>query len=830
MSGLIGGMAQTVEWLSFTGTALAATATALASIVYAVRQQRASRREKQLLLERLDTLERSTAGGERIVDPETDELPVAVGGVETEAEEVGDAPPDLTVPPDLVEAARHGSVLMIVGAAPEIREGAPSWHEFLVGTVNKVARQTSSLPTRQLSQRQFKRLLDRNADGTVVDLLEREMGRDALLGRISQAYARSRPSETLLRLYGALGRPGLISLALDPILSQLTGVPRGEVETARSSMNFESLVTSPQQVVLELAGDPERPGTVSLSIGQIRETLSAAPDLRSALLSMFASRTVVFVGVDVPDIEALWDSVGLYGPSSARHYALVFGDPDYELIAERLDTRYNVGLVDMRTRTGFADFTDAFVELCGERDDAPARDGPDQPSRPVTITRLELRNIGPFEHAELQFPSNWTVLLGNNGAGKSTILRALALALCGTDREAQPFARHLLRRGQKVGSIELTLATQPFETVCRVQLSLEGDRVNLTTGVSPLQAGTVSAFGFTAVRGFLDTPSPSPKVVTPEPRPRVSDVLPLLRGGLDTRSSDLKAWLRQTASILQDREVGADDRERAERMLSTFFGIVDDLAPGFKLRFSRLDQKSGELLLETSDGEIPLDYVSQGMSSTIGWLGTLLQRLYEINGGVANPQSAEAIVLIDEVDSHLHPEWQRRLVSTLRRTFPGIQVIATTHSALMVGSMEEGEVLKVSRSTTGLSVEPLEKSYRGYRVDQILTDAPFDLDTARDLEWEAMREEYAELLGLSDRTPAQNERYLELDSLMDQAPPPFELRAEREDYARSLDRVDAEIAAFIEEPQDAPATSSTYAADGTSAGIAEGQRRGGETA
>jgi hypothetical protein len=281
----------------------------------------------------------------------------------------------------------------------------------------------------------------------------------------------------------------------------------------------------------------------------------------------------------------------------------------------------------------------------------------------------------------------------------------------------------------------------------------------------------------------------------PQPLPRVSDILPLLHGGVDARGQELRAWIRQNYAIQQDPKAPPAEQAKARSRIDTFFAIVDEMAPGFELRFSRCDSLTGEILLATSDGEIPLDYVSQGMSSMIGWLGSLIQRLSEIHSDQPNPAAARATLLIDEIDSHLHPEWQQLLVPTLRKHFPNLQVIATTHSAIMVGSLEQKEVVKVQRDEAGLRIELLDKSYKGYRFDQILTDEAFDLASARDQDWEARRREYAALLGKSLRTPEEEKRYLELDRLMDQAPAPFEQRSEREAYEASRERVDRAIAA-----------------------------------
>ena len=80
----------------------------------------------------------------------------------------------------------------------------------------------------------------------------------------------------------------------------------------------------------------------------------------------------------------------------------------------------------------------------------------------------------------------------------------------------------------------------------------------------------------------------------------------------------------------------------------------------------------------------------------MGWVGILLQRLYETPLTVP-PLDRYALVLIDEIDAHMHPSWQRSLVDTLKELFPNVQFIATTHSPLIVAGLEKSEIYTIRR-------------------------------------------------------------------------------------------------------------------------------------
>jgi hypothetical protein len=89
---------------------------------------------------------------------------------------------------------------------------------------------------------------------------------------------------------------------------------------------------------------------------------------------------------------------------------------------------------------------------------------------------------------------------------------------------------------------------------------------------------------------------------------------------------------------------------------------------------------------------VPLEAISQGTGSVLCWIGTLLERLSEAGSGGA------ALVLIDEIDAHMHPKWQQLFVSAFREQFQDVQVIATTHSPLLVGSLKPEEIWLVHRA------------------------------------------------------------------------------------------------------------------------------------
>jgi energy-coupling factor transporter ATP-binding protein EcfA2 len=397
-----------------------------------------------------------------------------------------------------------------------------------------------------------------------------------------------------------------------------------------------------------------------------------------------------------------------------------------------------------------------------------------------TLTRLVLTNVGPFRDLSLDLRPGWNVLLGDNGCGKTSVIRAIGLALAGTDPRAAVASQRQLRAGETSGTITLTTERNKYST----SISRLPAEVRTTAGADTLtQQGRWLTLGFPAVRGLSSRAISGPTTVTP-PVPGAHDLLPLLEGAADSRLDDTRQWIVNTALRVDSNE-STEIRERHGRLLARWFSILRDLMPGLHFEYDRVDRDSWQVLVRTADGTIPIEQLSQGMVSTIGWIGTLLRRLYEAFPDSAEPELEPALVLVDEIDAHLHPTWQRRIVPLVRAQFPNVQVIATSHSPLIVSNLEPEELVVFRRGDEGrITAATVDEPLRGYRADQVLTSDAFGLDTSRSEYATALLQEYAEALAIGADTPEARARLAELTArVRREIPSPPETVLER----RALD-------------------------------------------
>jgi hypothetical protein len=130
---------------------------------------------------------------------------------------------------------------------------------------------------------------------------------------------------------------------------------------------------------------------------------------------------------------------------------------------------------------------------------------------------------------------------------------------------------------------------------------------------------------------------------------------------------------------------------------------------------------------------------------------------YDPKNPKADPLQRPAVVLIDEIDAHMHPAWQQGLPLRLAEQFPKVQFIVTTHSPFVVAGIPVAQVIRLRRNKKDevVRVENVEEDMTMGRADQILTGDLFGLETTLDPKTQKVIERYEELLGKEKRTPEE---------------------------------------------------------------------------
>lgn len=692
----------------------------------------------------------------------------------------GDDPPpsrrqDPVPPPELLEALKKEECVLFAGADLTFSDG-PSRSQLLQALVERVGRRFPEDVRRSLGTQLKRGEIDLVADVLAprVDPVDATTAIGAL-GARDYAYWEVQ-SKRFLRLLGNLPLTGVVTDMWTPFAEEVFE-DRGPVILYPGRQPVESfarLLRSNNFFITHLWGSLAEPTDLRISWQQYRTALQEDRDYERFMASLISSRSFLFLGTSVAAIERFFESSPLADLRNRRHFAFVpVGSDEFALRGQSLRDRFGVELIPYWVRDEEVELLRFVEALHSGAGITRARMRGIGPSLPRLQT-VRLENIGPFDSLELPLGAGTTVLLGDNGSGKSSILRAIALAFSGEGPAVDAAASGLLKSGAKGGRIEVDLAGETHVA----ELGRERGTVSVKAHLSPVAEGLWLGLGFPPLRGVAGPTTKGPRL-EPPPDPSPADLLPLAANEVDTRLSDLQQWVVNLAVAARtDTEGGRKSGE----ILDAFFSIVAHLTPGVPFDYSGIDTDSWQVMVETEEGLLPLEQLSRGMVAVFSWIGVLLRRLFQIYGdGPMSPQANQALVLVDEVDLHLHPAWQRQVLPLVRRHFPNIQLIVSTHSPLVVGSVSDARLIHLERVGGRIKARAVTEGFDGWRSDQILTSTAFDLSTTRDEQTETRLREYRQLLSREQLTRKEVDRMQSLgQGLRDVLPYPQETKVGRE--------------------------------------------------
>jgi energy-coupling factor transporter ATP-binding protein EcfA2 len=653
------------------------------------------------------------------------------------------------LPSELVDACARGHCLLVAGSGVDADAGGASWSSY----VRQVVRESRVADP----DRDWDRLLDdleNHRHVAVADALTTWLSRERLEAAIWQSLPAG--AGPVLDALARLPFAGAISLSWSDAVEDAFASRSPEVITTREPDRLPLLLRDERFAVLHPWGRLAT-GKVLFSMADLRAALFDNETLVRTLAALFASRTWLFVGLSISGIEEFLTNTVPRADPGMPHYAIVRHSAtvrDYEI--ERLERVYNVRLL----RVGGHDQVPRLIEEIA----SAVEQAGDQRAPTWELRTLRVTNIGPFHEAEFEIDREWTVILGDNGAGKSSLIKAIALALCGDDERVARLGPQLLRAGADAGAIELEVGGD----VLRTELVRDAGYIRVNPrGVSPVQSGALLALGFPPMRGVTSgeaMESPSGHDLPPV----TDDLIPLLAGPVDHRLDDLKQWIVNMAEVEDGESRIARVFDTARATTPDLHYVFDDVGP------------TGGVLVRTPDGVLPIERLSQGIVSVLTWVGTVARRLDESYPS-RGTQGGAAVVLLDEIDAHLHPDWQRHIAHLVRKVLPNVQVVATSHSPLVVGAMGRGTIVRVERGAGAPTSHAVDATYEGWRADQILTSPLFDLDTTRAPQAEMQFARLEMLTGKLNRTSEEDAELAALQShLHALLPSPFEEPLDRD--------------------------------------------------
>ena len=324
----------------------------------------------------------------------------------------------------------------------------------------------------------------------------------------------------------------------------------------------------------------------------------------------------------------------------------------------------------------------------------------------MKIEQLELVNFKGFKKNTFYFEENNILLSAENGRGKSSILEAINLCLSKlasnyVPTKPIPFSDEMIRNKTSQSLIELSLVYKNRSTSCSLMKkrssksrgtsaavfdkSQVAELVNDFRDIIDNESGNIPIIVYYPTqRNVIDVPS---RIRTRHEFGQASSYEDAFKSGVNFRT--FFEWYRDEEDMENEGKL-AISLNYQDKKLSAVRSAIYSFLPGFSnLRIVRSRQR---MSIEKNGETLAINQLSDGEKSLLALIGDLARRLALANPSLNDPLEGEGIVLIDEIDLHLHPSWQRKVMESLPNIFPNIQFILTSHSPQVMGSASDFKV------------------------------------------------------------------------------------------------------------------------------------------
>jgi len=457
---------------------------------------------------------------------------------------------------------------------------------------------------------------------------------------------------------------------------------------------------------------------------------------------------------------------------------------------------------------------------------------------PAYFLSLEVENVLCFKgKQELKLsdsngkPVQWTVILGNNGVGKTTLLKCLAgmeiipsrqdtespyhayplITLLGVSKESKEWKEELKVMQNMMATIHTKFvynanlkSLQALETdvrnhpriktihvdvdmhsyIPRIGFLVEAAKVMSMIEDSSKTVQEVSiqmtvdflsgakCYGYGAARRMSNSSLSDENLSNPSVSLFFENAVLI----------NAEEWLLQTDYAV--KSASGKTRTRLKKQFNHIIEILKRILPDItdiRIAPAVEERPMPRAEFSTPYGWVSLSSLGLGYRTTISWIVDLAVRLFKRYPNSKDPLAEPAIVLVDEIDLHMHPTWQRTIMEFLTERFPNTQFIVTAHSPLVVQAAQNANIVLLRREGDRVIIDNNPEIIENWRVDQVLTSV-FEIPSARPPQIEKLLAERQEILTKPKLSKADKAKLKELEAKIGTLP-----TAENPEDIRAMD-------------------------------------------
>ena len=365
----------------------------------------------------------------------------------------------------------------------------------------------------------------------------------------------------------------------------------------------------------------------------------------------------------------------------------------------------------------------------------------------LRIKNLTIESVGCFKKISIPFRDDMSIICGENGVGKTTLLDCIAYSFTGFGQNPKRNAN------AAVGKVDLSVTisghnSQNIDATTFVNRWLPDQ--NIGGYSTPLRDFVQELLYIKSSRDLFYAPLAS---IGRDSEKLQHQIAYELDNGLT--NADLKNWFANRFMFLDKKNALTSMQISNFRMAVNCISILDP-----SMEFATVDASTFNIMVETRDGIIPIEFLSSGYRATFYVILGIIKEI-ELRKLSNSANEFSGVILIDEIDLHLHPAWQRNIMVILRKVFPESQFIVTTHSPHVIQAAEGGEVIALIRDESGRpNIKPpteLLYGFKGWTVEEILEDV-MGVPTTKSQLFEDTMEGFDQ--ALTDDNPAELAKHL----------------------------------------------------------------------